>query len=240
MNKPTQLIFPFQINHKASFESFFCSTDNLNLLTRLADIVISKNAHELIIHGEQGSGKSFLMQAICNELNSSGKQFAFMPMNKALNMGVEIFQNLASLDAVCIDDLQLILANKNWEMALFNLINECYEKECFLLLSGSINKFEAIPDLVSRIKKMETLRLEAINDDELLEATQAISKNLNIEISDKNMNYLINNSKRDIKTIFRTLSQLEKESLERKKSIGLNLIKEAVSYTHLRAHETDS
>ena len=75
---------------------------------------------------------------------------------------------------------------------------------------------------------METLRLEAINDDELLEATQAISKNLNIEISDKNMNYLINNSKRDIKTIFRTLSKLERESLERKKSIGLNLIKEVI------------
>ena len=75
---------------------------------------------------------------------------------------------------------------------------------------------------------MEILRLKAIDDDELLRATQAISKNLNIEISDKNMNYLINNSRRDIKTVFRTLSQLEKESLERKKSIGLNLIKEVI------------
>ena len=75
---------------------------------------------------------------------------------------------------------------------------------------------------------MEILRLESINDDELFDATQAISNNLNIEISDKNLNYLINNSKRDIKTIFRTLSQLEKESLERKKSIGLNLIKEVI------------
>ena len=97
-----------------------------------------------------------------------------------------------------------------------------------VLLSGSLNRLEVIPDLVSRLKKMEILRLEAINDDELLEATQAISKNLNIKISDKNLNYLINNSRRDIKTIFRTLSQLEKESLERKKSIGLNLIKEVI------------
>ena len=96
MNKPTQLIFPFQINQKASFDSFFCSSDNINLMTRLADIALSKNTHELIIHGEKGSGKSFLMQAICNELSSSGKQFAFIPMNKALNMGVEIVQNLAS------------------------------------------------------------------------------------------------------------------------------------------------
>ena len=55
-----------------------------------------------------------------------------------------------------------------------------------------------------------------------------IENNLNIEISDKNMNYLINNSKRDIKTVFKTLSKLEIESLERKKSIGLNLIKEVI------------
>ena len=149
-------------------------------------------------------------------------------MEEAINLDPSILEGVSELNLICIDDVDLINNRREWEIALFNLINECYEKECFLLLSGSINKLEAIPDLVSRIKKMETLRLEAINDDELLEATQAISKNLNIEISDKNMNYLINNSKRDIKTIFRTLSQLERESLEREKSIGLNLIKEVI------------
>ncbi len=38
---------------------------------------------------------------------------------------------------------------------------------------------------------METVRLEAIDDDELFDATQTIAKNLNVEISDKNLNYLI-------------------------------------------------
>jgi predicted AAA+ superfamily ATPase len=89
MNKPKQLIFPFQINQKASFDSFFCSPDNQNLMTRLADIVSSQDTSELIIHGEEGSGKSFLMQAICNELSSAEKQFAFIPMKKAFNMGVD-------------------------------------------------------------------------------------------------------------------------------------------------------
>ena len=115
MNKPKQLIFPFQINQKASFESFFCSPDNLNLIARLSEILISEDAHELIIHGEEGAGKSFLMQAICNELSSSKKQFAFIPMKKALNMGPEIFEDLAFMDAVSIDDLQLLLSNKDWE-----------------------------------------------------------------------------------------------------------------------------
>jgi DnaA family protein len=149
-------------------------------------------------------------------------------MQKAINLEPSILEGINDLNLICLDDIDLISNQRDWELALFNLINECYEKDCFLLLSGSIDKLEVIPDLISRIKKMEILRLKAIDDDELLRATQSISKNLNIEISDKNMNYLINNSRRDIKTVFRTLSQLEKESLERKKSIGLNLIKEVI------------
>ena len=59
MNKPKQLIFPFQINQKASFDNFFCSPDNQNLMKRLADIAISQDANELIIHGEKGLGNLF-------------------------------------------------------------------------------------------------------------------------------------------------------------------------------------
>ena len=135
MNNPKQLIFPFQIDQKASFENFFCSPDNRYLLARLSDFVSSNDAHELIINGEKGAGKSFLIQAICNELGIKAKKFSFIPMNKAINMGIEIFQDLASLDAICIDDLQLILAKEIWEKALFNLINECQQTSCSLILS---------------------------------------------------------------------------------------------------------
>jgi len=176
VNNPTQLIFPFQINQKASFENFFCSPDNAELITRLNDLVTNKNADELIINGAAGSGKSFLMQAICNELSSSGKQFAFIPMSKAINMGVEIFQNLASLDAVCIDDLQLILSKGEWEIALFNLINECQQSGCSLILSlggnHSLEEIAQLPDLLSRIKRMEFMKLQAVQD-EFLEVTSS-------------------------------------------------------------------
>ena len=124
MSNPKQLIFPFQVNQRASFENFFCSSDNRFLLTRLSDFVSSNDAQELIISGEKDVGKSFLIQAICNELGLRDRKFAFIPMNKAINMDIGIFQDLASLDVICIDDLQLILANEDWEKALFNLIND--------------------------------------------------------------------------------------------------------------------
>ena len=229
MSNPRQLALQIQINERASLNNFFVSKKNNKTIQILQNILLSSDKGVQIFIDDLGSnGKSYLLQAICNDFSNSNNSSIYIPMQEAINLDPSILEGVSELNLICIDDIDLINKRRDWEIALFNLINECYEKECFLLLSGSINKLEAIPDLVSRIKKMETLRLEAINDDELLEATKAISKNLNMEISDKNMNYLINNSKRDIKTIFRTLSQLEKESLERKKSIGLNLIKEVI------------
>ena len=229
MSNPRQLALQIQINERASLNNFFVSKNNNKTIQILKNILLdSNNGVQMFIDDLGSNGKSYLLQAICNDFSNFNNSSIYIPMQEAINLDPSIFEGVSELNLICIDDVDLINKRREWEIALFNLINECYEKDCFLLLSGSINKLEAIPDLVSRIKKMETLRLEAINDDELLEATQAISKNLNIEISDKNMNYLINNSKRDIKTIFRTLSQLEKESLERKKSIGLNLIKEVI------------
>ena len=228
MPNPRQLALQIQINERASLNNFFVSKNNDKTIQILKDLLNSKNGVQIFIDDLGSNGKSYLLQAICNDFSNSNNSSIYIPMHEVINLDPSILEGVGDLNLICIDDVDLISKRGEWEIALFNLINECYEKECLLFLSGSINKLEAIPDLVSRIKKMEILRLEAINDDELLEATQAISKNLNIKISDKNLNYLMNNSRRDIKTIFRTLSQLEKESLERKKSIGLNLIKEVI------------
>jgi DnaA family protein len=233
VNNPKQLIFPFQINQKASFESFFCSPNNAELISRLSDIVISKNADELIINGAEGSGKSFLMQAICNELSSSGKQFAFIPMNKAINMGVEIFQNLASLDAVCIDDLQLILSKEEWETALFHLINECQQSNCSLVLSfGGTQSLEGstqLPDLLSRIKRMEYMTLQAVQDEFLNQALDFVSQQLDINLEKAELEFLLKHQTREFSLLVDNLIALDKQAASLKRKITIPLIKETLN-----------
>jgi len=233
VNNPKQLIFPFQINQKASFESFFCSPDNIELMSRLADLLVSKNADELIINGAEGSGKSFLMQAICNELSSSGKQFAFMPMNKAINMGVEIFQNLASLNAVCIDDLQLILSREDWETALFNLINECQQSNCSLILSfggnQSLEDITQLPDLLSRIKRMEFMKLQAVQDEFLSQALDFVSQQLDINLEKAELEFLLKHQTREFSLLVDNLMVLDKQAASLKRKITIPLIKETLN-----------
>tara|TARA_B110000008_G_scaffold106192_1_gene109094 strand:- start:1052 stop:1756 length:705 start_codon:yes stop_codon:yes gene_type:complete len=233
VNNPTQLIFPFQINQKASFESFFCSPDNSELISRLSELVISKNADELIINGAAGSGKSFLMQAICNELSASGKQFAFIPMNKAVNMGVEIFQNLASQDAVCIDDLQLILSKTEWETALFHLINECQQFGCSLILSlggnQSLEDITQLPDLLSRIKRMEFMKLQAVQDEFLNQALDFVSQQLDINLEKAELDFLLKNQTREFSLLVDNLFALDREAASLKRKITIPLIKETLN-----------
>ena len=233
MNKPKQLIFPFQINQKASFDSFFCSPDNQNLMTRLADIVSSPDTSELIIHGEEGSGKSFLMQAICNELSSAEKQFAFIPMKKAFNMGVEIFQNLGSLDAVCIDDLQLILANQDWETALFNLINECQQSNCSLMLSlggtQPLDESVILPDLLSRIKRMEFIALHAVQDEFFNQAIDFVAQQLDIKIEEAELEFLLKHQTRIFSLLVDNIITLDNQAASLKRKITIPLIKETLN-----------
>ena len=234
MNKPKQLIFPFQINQKASFDSFFCSPDNQNLMTRLADIVSSPDTSELIIHGEEGSGKSFLMQAICNELSSAEKQFAFIPMKKAFNMGVEIFQNLGSLDAVCIDDLQLILANQDWETALFNLINECQQSNCTLILSlggtQPLDESVILPDLLSRIKRMEFIVLHAVQDEFFNQAIDFVAQQLDIKIEEAELEFLLKHQTRIFSLLVENIITLDNQAASLKRKITIPLIKETLNF----------
>ena len=202
-------------------------------MSRLSDLVVSKNASELIINGAEGSGKSFLMQAICNELSSPGKQFAFIPMNKAINMGVEIFQNLASLDAVCIDDLQLILSREEWETALFNLINECQQSNCSLILSfggnQSLEDITQLPDLLSRIKRMEFMKLQAVQDEFLNQALDFVSQQLDINLEKAELEFLLKHQTREFSLLVDNLMVLDKQAASLKRKITIPLIKETLN-----------
>ena len=233
MNNPQQLIFPFKADQRASFSNFFCTQDNSGLLARLDQIVNDESSHELIIDGLEGSGKSFLIQAICNELSLSQQKLAFIPMTKALNMDEEIIQNLASLDAVCIDDIQCIESNAKWEEAFFHLINECHQSQCTLIFSVTSNKslddLFKLPDLLSRFKRMEHMTLKSVQDQDLMEALIFNCKNLDINLAQSELEFLVKYHVRDFSILLEKIIFLDQRAGELKRKITIPLIKEILS-----------
>ena len=149
MSNPRQLALQIQINERASLNNFFVSKNNNKTIQVLKNILFSSDSGAQVFIDDLGSnGKSYLLQAICNDFSNSNNSSIYIPMKEAINLDTSILEGVSELNLICIDDVDQINKTREWEIALFNLINECYEKECLLLFSGSINKLEAIPDLV--------------------------------------------------------------------------------------------
>ena len=147
-------------------------------------------------------------------------------------MGAEIFQNLASLDAVCIDDLQIILSNEEWEIALFNLINECQQSECSLIASfGGTQLLEKIklPDLLSRIKRMEFIALNAVQDEFFNEGIDFVAQQLDISIEKAELDFLLKHQTRKFSLLVENIIALDKQAASLKRKITIPLIKETLN-----------
>ncbi len=131
MTNPRQLTFPFSIDKKSSIKKFFIPKGSEALINELSN----KNGDDIFLRGYKGSGKTYLLQAACNDLNNLKFATSYIPLNEAIKLDTKLLDGLESLDLVCIDDIDKISSNKDWEVACFNLINRCNESSCRLIFS---------------------------------------------------------------------------------------------------------
>ena len=139
--------------------------------------------------------------------------------------------SLDNLDVICIDDVDLINSEKEWEIAIFNLINDCLISKCRLIFSSALNpssiKFD-LKDLISRIKKMDHVELFPVSKDKLNDAINFICNLRSINLGEKEINYLVTHSKRNISDLINIINKLDKTSMQLKRKITVPLIKEVI------------
>jgi DnaA family protein len=228
MNKPTQLTFPWNKVNKSSLEGFFISQENSHLLSLLKD---SDFLDDLFIYGTKESGKTFLLQAMCNSYSSMSKSSLYIPLKKVMNFGVDIFESLENIDLICVDGIEEVISKIEWEKAIFNLINKALISESRLILTSSKDLKSlnfSLLDLESRIRKFQGYELHPINDKDIFDALKYISKLTSINLGDKEAKYLVTYSQRNISNLVHILESLDQLSMEMKRKITIPLIKEVI------------
>ena len=228
MNKPKQLTFPWNKVNKSSLEGFYTSQENLHLVSILKDTNFSD---DLFIYGAKESGKTFLLQALCNSYSSMSKSSLYIPLNKVMNYGVEIFESLENMNLICVDGIEEAISKIEWEKAIFNLINKALISKSRLILSSSQDLKSlnfVLPDLESRIRKIQSFEVYPINDKDILNALKYISKLTSINLGDKEAKYLVTYSQRNISNLVQILESLDQLSIEMKRKITIPLIKEII------------
>ena len=226
MNKPKQLTFPWIKKNIASFDDFYFDPKNFGLKKNLLE-----EDDDLFLYGIKKSGKSFLLQSVCNFYASKNKSSLYIPIAEVMKYGISFMDSLDNLDVICIDDIDLINFDKEWEVAIFNLINDCLISKCRLIFSSAFNpssiKFD-LKDLISRIKKMDHIELFPVSEDKLNDALNFICNLRSINLGEKEINYLVTYSKRNISDLINIINKLDKTSMQLKRKITVPLIKEVI------------
>ena len=225
MTKPQQLTFPWSKHNKVSFNDFYFESSNNEIRMAL------ESNEDLVMYGVKDAGKSFLLQSTCNFYSSKEKSSVYIPIHEAINFGTDFVDSLEGLDVICIDDIELVAANEKWELAIFNLINSCLISDCRLIFSSSVNPSSIdfkLNDLSSRIKKIDHIELYPISDANLPEAVRFVSHLRSINLGDKEINYLVTYSKRNISNLIEIINKLDQLSMELKRKITIPLIKEII------------
>ena len=222
MNNPKQLTFPWSKINKSLLEEFYFEESNL----AVKDALLRDD--DLFLYGISQTGKTFLLQSVCNYYSSKDKLSLYVPLKEAQNYGSKILDSLDQLNLICIDDIELVARNKEWEIALFNLINSCFNSQCRIIFCSSLNpssiEFE-LQDLISRIKKIDHIELMSVKSCNLPKAIKFIANIRSINLGENEIKYLITYSKRSISELISIINKLDDLSMRLKRRITIPLIK---------------
>lgn len=227
-----QLPLPIHQIDDDTLENFY-SDNNLLLLNSLRKNFIQVQQPFFYIWGAESAGKSHLLKACSNYFLSLQRNGIYIPLSKSEYFSPEVLDNLEHQELVCLDDLQAVMGNHEWELAIFDLMNRVKESENTLLLisadqsPASLNI--ALPDLASRLTWGEIYQLNPLNEQQKVEVIKRNAYQRGIELPDETANFLLKRLDRDIKSLFDTLTLLDKASLQAQRKLTIPFVKETLS-----------
>lgn len=227
-----QLPLDIKISDNASFDNFI--TSDHFLINSLRRLVTEKKPAVIYLWGSAGSGKSHLMQALCQQVGQSNQLLSYLPMKELIQYSVDILEGLESIPVICVDDVQLIAANSQWQQGLFHLFNQVAERGGRLLFAATASPRElglALQDLVSRLEWGPVFHLQLLEDEQKIEALRLRARQRGLELDIESAKYVLSRFPRDLNGLFAVLDTLDAASMIKQRRISIPFIREVFSNT---------
>ncbi|NOQ90065.1 MAG: hypothetical protein GQ549_03875, partial [Gammaproteobacteria bacterium] len=109
-----QLPLGFEAGELFTFDSFVAGNNAVAVgiaqQTALAmqeglDVQADANEKQLYFWGDNGLGKSHLLQACCNAAAKNQRTVCYLTQAEILNQSVDMFDGLEQVELICLDDI---------------------------------------------------------------------------------------------------------------------------------------
>lgn len=183
----------------------------------------------LYLWGGAGSGKSHLLQAVCHDAAQRGIGVVYLPLAQAQELAPEMLEGLELLPRICVDDIQAIAGQADWEQALFHLYNRVRERDGGLVIAGAAPVAALgleLPDLGTRLAWDLVFQLQPLDDDALQQALRLRAQALGMELNEEVAAYMLRRCVRDVSVLFALLERLDRESLSAQRRLTIPFVRE--------------
>lgn len=225
-----QLSLGLELSDSAHLESFYPGK-NSEVLQILKDFSEDKRERAIYLWGEPGSGKSHLLQGVCQKAIERCQSVIYVTMKEANSYSEAILENLEQVSVVCIDDIECIANKPSWEEAMFVLYNSIMNNGGRLLVAGVHHPKQlglSLSDLASRLCWGQCLKLVSLDDQELIEALKLRAKQSGLTLPEDVIQFLLRRVRRDMASLTQILSQLNQASIVEQRKLTVPFVKQVL------------
>ena len=223
----SQLALPLKLQDHAVFESYW-PAGNEPLVAFLRAIAATGDGPGGWLWGIAASGKTHLLQAVCER---SGDSALFLPLRDFVDSGPGILEGLASRQFICLDDVDVIAGDADWELGLFNLYNQLNDAAGVLIVSANATPRTcdfSLADLASRFSRLPAFHVHALDEAELINALQLRARHRGLDLPAETANFLLTRMKRDMASLYAMLDKLDTAALKAKRRLTVPFVKEVL------------
>jgi DnaA-homolog protein len=229
MSGPEQLALRLRGRSGASFANFVAVEANAATLHALQSWLRGPEFGIFFLFGAPGSGRSHLLQAACGELPA-----IYAPLAELHTQDPAIlFEDFERMELICLDDIELVLADLHWCEQLFHLFNRLADKRRKLLISATQAAASvtcALPDLQSRLAWGGSFRLATLDDEGRQRALRLLASERGFALSDEVLTYLFAHYSRELGALVSLLDEIDKQSLARQKRITVPFVRQLLEH----------
>ncbi len=222
-----QLVLPIRLADHAVFESFLAAGNDA-LVATLGALADGHSGHDCWLWGAPATGKTHLLQAVCER---AGDRAVYVPLSLLADAGPAVLEGLARRELVCIDDLDAVLGDEVWEVALFDLCNQLTDAGGLLAVAAGSAPRESnivLADLASRLSRLAVFRVQPLDDEQRIAALKLRATHRGLDLPDESARYLIKRSRRDMASLYELLDKLDLEALRAQRRLTIPFVRDVL------------
>ena len=221
-----QLPLGVRIPDRAVFGTYFPAR-NAQAFDHLSLLAAGHRADTTWLCGPPGVGKTHLLQAVCVQA-SANSQAGYYPLAEMKSLGEAVLDDLPQLDCLCLDDVDAVTGNRDWDLALFRVLREIQERGSRLVMAAAVPPALiqwSLPDLGSRCAASSVFQLRPLDEDEQREALKLRAHVRGVELPDDTARWLQRRFPRDMRTLYELLDTLDEASLVAQRRLTVPFIR---------------